>query len=582
MSVRISFPSRDTAKYIEGPTGFFTVPLGLSESPPGSGLYDVPSYLVETFSGSGVYEIPLDYIGTASHFLSNVKNFSVQEDATPVEPSSSFGGVGRITFNIEETDDSPLLLGEVTLADGSKGKTSGSIVGVSSTDGDLSITADSAIGLFNTDRIVPPYVGTLGGAIQYYADLVGITNDVVVDLSVSSRSVTYPGWTGNVWVKIKELFVKEQVEMALVFDRVYVRSLRQLVATLQRSTTLSWSNENTNAARAIDINYYNHSYGTQCEIYPPTDSEPTIYQVDASETVVITQQLNASIISLNQPVVQNWVGDTSYAGTTGVYSVVGNDGLPITAAQWTAQGGSVTVTVMDDPSILEITIRGANMPDYAPYRIAMSSGSGNYYNSLHITATAVIWDKRTLRIPTGATNVTTSDEVGPVIDNPFINTLSEAYSLGMKAAQANAGLNYIISGTALDINRTGTGQELVAATIADFNLTYVPGTTIATFNTVWSGQDIAALNTYFQDQVNALFENQLFGNAPGARILRSDANFRVNSATTGESTVQFSASLDTLLDDFSDKWTGETIADFNAQFIGYTCKDFSIMPLRRN
>jgi len=172
--------------------------------------------------------------------------------------------------------------------------------------------------------------------------------------------------------------------------------------------------------------------------------------------------------------------------------------------------------------------------------------------------------------------------VGATIDNPFIRTLSDAYSLGMKAAQANAGLNYTISGTALDINRAGSGRELIAATIADFNLAYVSGTTIATFNAEWSGQDIAALNVYFQDQVDVLFENQLFGNATGARILRPDANFRVTSATSNEASVQFNASLDTLVEDFNSIWTSGTIADFNAQFVGYTCRDFSIVPLRRN
>ena len=511
----------------------------------------------------------------------NIKNFSVQEDATPIEPSSSFGGVGRITFDVKEFEDSKLLIGEVTLVDGTRGKTSGAVRSVSGPDGNVSVVADSTIGLFNTDRVVQPYVGTLSGAIQYYCDLVGIENDVVTESSIASRPAVYPGWNGNVWVGIKQLLSKEQVEMALVFDRIYVRPLRQLTAVLDRAISLGWDVDNQTAARAVEIYYYNHDYGTQREIYPLTDDEPSIYQVDANETIAITQQLNASVISINQPVVQDWVDNASYAGTTGVYSVVGSDGLPITAAQWVAQGGSVTVEVTDNPSIIEITLKGANMPDYSPYRIAMSSGSGNYYNSLHITATAVTWDKKVLQLKTGATNVTTSDEIGVTVDNPFIDTRKQAYSLGMRTAGAYSGLTSKVTGTALDINRAGEGRDLIQATISDFNLFYEAGTTIDEFNDEWLGQTFVEFNSFFQDQIDELFENQLFGNAPGARVIQSDAAYRIETATTGVSSIDFTATLDTMFEDFNSTWDGSTIADFNDQFVGYTCKDFSIIPLRK-
>lgn len=514
--------------------------------------------------------------------LHNITNFSVQEDATPIDPSSSFGGVGQITFDTLEDEDSRRLIGDLTLVDGSRGKTSGSVKSISGNDGSLSIVADSILGLFNVDRTVPPYHGTLSGAINYYCDFVGIPNGVTVDSEIASRAVVYPGWKGNVWVGIKQILAKEQVEMALVFDRIHVRPLRRLVAHLDRSTTESFSIEGSNAARSIDISYYNHEYGTQKEVYPPTLDDATIFQVDAGETIVFQEQLNASLFSVNQPVVQDWVDDDRYDGTNGVYSVVGNDGLPITAAQWLAQGGSVSVAITDDPSIIEVTVRGANMPDYAPYRIAMSSGSGNYYNSLHITGEAIVMSEETVNIKTGVTNVSSSDEVGVVVKNPFIRTREEAYSLGMIVAGAYAGLNYTVSGTALDLNRGEGSRDVIQATIADFNLAVDSGTTIATFNAEWSGQDIAAFNVYWQEQVDALFGNQLFGNAIGARVLGDKANFRITTATTKPDVIDYTASLDTLIDDFNNKWPTGAIADFNAVFAGYTCKDFSIEPLRRD
>lgn len=514
--------------------------------------------------------------------LRNITNFSVQEDATPIDPSSSFGGVGQIVFDTLEDNDSRRLIGNVTLVDGSRGKTSGFVKSISGDNGMLSVTADSILGLFNVDRTVPPYQGTLSGAINYYCDLVGIPNGVTVDSTISSRSVIYPGWKGNVWVGIKQILAKEQVEMALVFDRIYVRPLRKLIAYLDRSTTRSFSIDGSNAARSIDISYYNHEYGEQKEVYPLSLDDATIFQVDSGETIVFQERLNASLFSVNQPSVQDWVDDDRYDGTNGVYSVVGNDGLPITAAQWTAQGGSVSVSITDDPSIIEVTVRGASMPDYAPYRIAMSSGSGNYYNSLHITGEAVVTTEQTVNIKTGVTNVSSSDEVGVVVRNPFIQTRAQAYSLGMIVAGAYAGLNYTISGTALDLNRDEGSRDVIQATVADFNLAVDAGTTISEFNTEWSGQDIADFNLYWQEQVDVLFGNQLFGNAIGARVLDKHANFRIITATTKVDVIDYTASLDNIVSDFNSRWSEtETIADFNSEFSGYTCKDFSIEPLRR-
>lgn len=578
MGVEIILPGGATNKFVEGPKGYFTVPVGVIETPPGSGLYDIPGYLIP--SGDGLYEIPADMLGSPVEPISNIVSFSVQEDATPIEPGNTFGGVGQINVVIDDFRDAPRLIGGIVLADGTRGKTSGTVRSMNAPDGVLTITADSVLGRFNTERTARPLNTTLGNAIQYYCDLVGIENDVIVDTSLASRPVVYPGWVGNAWVYMKNLLSKEQVEMALVFNRIYVRPLRQLVANLDKQSSTGWSLDNSVAAKNIEIYYYNHVYGGQQEIYPVAGQEPSMYTVNAGETVTFTQQLNASMLSVNQPVAVDFVNNTSYAGTDGVYAVSGNDGLPIPAAQWIAQGGSVVVSLTDDPSVIDVTITGASMTNYAPYRIAMTSGSSNYYNSLHITGTGVVWDKKLLTLPTGCTE--TSVDVGTTVDNPHVSTLSQAYSLGGKTAQAYAGINYRLSGTAFDINRNGQGRNVIQATISDFNNEVPAGTTIATFNLEWSGNTIADFNEYWQNQVDLIWPNQLFGNAPGARVLTDDVNFRVISATTTESAVQFEANLDTLVSDFSEVWNGETIADFNASLVGSTLKDFSVAPLRRN
>jgi hypothetical protein len=578
MSVSIYFPALASNKYVEGPDGYYTYPAA-PENPEGSGLLDIPDYLDTT--DDMLYSIPPFMLSQGTQANGNLTQFSVQEDATPIEPGSTFGGVGQIIVGLDDFPDSTRLIGEVVLTDGSRGKTSGMVKSISATDGNLTLTADSALGLFNTERTAQPFTGTLRAAVQYYCDLVGITNDVIVDAAVANRTVVYPGWVGNVWVHIKQMLSTEQVEIALVFNRIYVRPLRQIIANQDKMSSSGKSLDNSNSAKKIEIYYYNHVYGSNIEVYPLTTEEPNTYVVGAGETVVFTQKLNATLSFVNQPTVVNFVNDESYAGTDGVYSVTGSDDKPVTAEQWLAQGGSLSVRITDDPSVIEVTITGASMTDYAPYRISMSAGGGSDYNSLHITGTGVVWDKRLVTLRTGATNTTTSTEVGVTVDNIYVSSLAQAYSLGTKTAQAYAGVNYTRTGTAYDLNRRGEGRDLIQATVEDFNLAYEAGMTVAEFNVEWAGQTVADFNEYWQTQVDLLWENQLFGNAPGARLLTSDANFRIVSATTTESSVQYSAVLDTMVTDFNTAWTGETVSDFNAQWAGLTAKDFSVSPLRR-
>lgn len=510
----------------------------------------------------------------------NIESFSVQEDATPIEPSDTFGGVGQIVIGLDDYPDAVKNIGGLVLSAGSRGKTSGHITNLSADNGKLNVTATSALVLYNVRRIAQPYQGTLQGYINYLSNLVGITSSIAVDSSIASRPVVCPGWNDIVWVKLKEFLVWQSVEIALVFDVIHVRPLRTIVADTATSTQAGWNIDNAEGALSVEIKYYPKSWQTQGEVYPLTTEEPQIIVAEAGETIEIVQELNASLTSVNQPVVQDWVDNQTYENTNGVYSVSGNDGLPITAAQWTAQGGSVSVRLGETPSQIIVTVVGADMPDYAPYRIAMSAGSNSFYNSLHITGTGVVWTEETLTITTGAGSDTINDEVYGPIESKYITTLTDAYNLGMRAAQAHTGVNYTINGSAVLLNRPSDNAELVAPTIADFNAYEGMGMQIATFNVEWAGQTFADFNDYFDSMVDDIWENQLFGNAPGSRIIQDDAAFRVITAVTTESSIQFTAKMDTMFADFNTSMDSMTIADFNVIHAGETFRQFNTVPLR--
>lgn len=192
----------------------------------------------------------------------------------------------------------------------------------------------------------------------------------------------------------------------------------------------------------VEVNWYEGGRRDETEMFPlDTDPRPSPLTVDASATEVFDIPINGWVVTVNQPQAVDWVeaDPHHYDGTNGVYSIAGNDGRPVTAAQWLGQGGSVSVDRHPtDPKQIRVTVRGASEPRLAPYSLAMTSGE--LYNSLRVTGDFVLGNPRTLRIPTGSSpSLLTGAEEPIVIDNPAVQTLDQAYQLGTRAAEQYVG-----------------------------------------------------------------------------------------------------------------------------------------------
>lgn len=527
-------------------------------------------------------------LGGSSFFqgsVAEVMDFSSTEDATTIDPSNYNGGFGQVTVTARPVPDTKMALGKtVMLSDSDKGKTTGIVRQVSVTDKVVTFTGDSVLGLFNTYHTIGPQVGTLEEAINAYCDLVGITNLVEVHESLADLPVQFPGFQGNVWDNIKRIMAAWQIELALVYDKIVVRPLRQVQANLDRNTTITENVNAQSASKYVEIHYYPTETIFLGEVYPVAGEEPNILQVDAGETREFTMALKSSITTLNQPVYQDFVEDRSYEGTVGVYTVAANDGLPVTYSRWQAMGGALSVRFGENSSTLIVTVTGASDVELAPYRVAMTSGSGNFYNALHITGNGVRWTDEMITLSTGASSEVTGEEVGATVTNPFIQTLAQAYTAGLRASGTYAGPVYQVSGSALNINRAGGNRDEIRATFNDYNVWWAanhPGEMeFADFNAAWNGYDFAQFNAFWDARMASLFTNQAFGNAVGARVRLDDAFFRIDSATITPRDISYSASLDTLIDDYNEVNVGQTFEDFNFDRVGYTFSDFAITPLR--
>ena len=516
--------------------------------------------------------------------VTNASGYSVTEDATPVDPSDTTGGVGQFTVAMEEDANSKTLTDKtVQLIDGSQGSTTGTARNPSSINGALSLTVDSRMAALAVQRTAQPYVGTLEGAFRYYLGLVGITSDIVIDATIAARSVAVPGWTGNVWDQMKMLCVAERVETSLVSDNIILRPFRGRVAENYRDGSRQWTIDSSQMARSVEINYYQNEHKVNSLAYPPGgwNEDVQVYTLNAGETQEFDLPIKASLSSVQQPTCVSSVD--RYHVSSSVYSVTGSgegSDLPVPPAQWIAGGGSVKVAIGEDTRSLLVTITASSETRYAPYRIAMTAGPSDNYSSLRIVGTGVFSDQQTLILNANVNPDKVTQEVGATIDNPNISTLEQAYDLGPHVLRRFGVPRHAITVTTSGINRIGETGNYRYPKIAEFNAAYV-GKKIADLTAEYSGRNIAAFNSFWKSTVADLFENQAFGNVAGARVPSDDAQFRIRTATIAPGSVTYTAESDTIVKDLTEGWVGAKIADFTAQWAGKTIADFRVRPLKK-
>jgi hypothetical protein len=520
---------------------------------------------------------------------SNLESYSVQEDSTPLSPADSSGGTGTVTITVTEDPSSNgsilLLNDDLVLEDSVKGTTSGRINSVGGRDGVATFSGDSRLGVLNATRYVPAYKGDLDGAVRAILALAEITSGIVVDPAIASLPVAFKGGTYQLWKLLCDLCSAHGlVEISLVSNNVVVRPVRTRIASLDRTSNEEWSVQNAELAQYVEVNYYNYEEVEDDLVYPYGGWNPDvrIISVEAGDTVTINipvDEVNVSLTELEQPVVQDTV-PREYVGPISVYSVSGNDGLPIPAAQWTAQGGALSVAIGEDGQSIDVTVTGANEPEYAPYSIAVASGPGDYYSTLRLIGSGLAFRKETLRVPTGAPAEKTAQEVGPTIDNPWVDTRMDAYSAALRAAGQYASPTQRFTFDATLINRSSDSGSYVYPTFADFNAQFA-GDDFGDFDTEWGGQTFDQFRQYMFLQVQDNFENQVFGNVSGARVLFRDAWYRIRTTGITQDGIQgATAERDTVFSDFNERYDGLTFGDWDAIFDGLKFEDYAVIPLK--
>ena len=523
-----------------------------------------------------------------------VLEFSVQEASTPLSAGDSSGQVGSISFSIPKPDEfvqpsNPInvyglmhLIGEeVRLTDTFKGYTLGTIQSAQfSLDSSvIQISALSRLFDLNIYNIsVEPFSGFLNDAFEYYLSLASIDSGFLVvdteERQLSTEVVSFPGWQGELWYNLKQMAAAIDCDISLVSGLIVLRPIRSHVATRGRDISRSLNLDSGNFARFIEVYQYNNVSVTDEIIYPTGgwNSAVEIISVPAGGLVEKDLELSASVSSIVQPSMETFIGP--YDNSQSAYTIIGDDGLPISPELWTNSGGSVSVSINPDSKSLKLIIIAPsglaknNGELINSFSIGLTDDSGSArYSTLRILGTGVVYNKEVKRFPTGVPASQASSEVGITIDNPFLSTVDDVNRTGIRTIRKYNGSLYTLSGSVVSVNSLGDSGIITGYDYAYFAAQY-PGDTYEDIETALEDKTYFDVVQELNEGITDSLSNQVFGNVAGARIWDSTSRrwYRIRSSTLDYNSISFTAEDDLMHEDiYNELFEGndyETVYDW--------------------
>lgn len=507
---------------------------------------------------------------------SNIIAYSYSEQSTPHMIGDDSGGVGDISVSVVDFRNDGIILykDSITLFDSFYGSITGRIDSLTSTNGLLDLTGRSRLSFLNIPGVVAPGETTIRGLFTSIFNAANLTTDIAFGRPIPNDPIVTPGWEGDLWVFAKQACATYGVEISLINNTIYVQPIRQRELGIENISTESYSLTDVNLAQSFNVAYYNYTDEEGTLVYPRGGWTPeaTVYQVEAGETIVIDIPVEGYITSILQPVAQNTV-PKNYFGGSSVYSVSGNDNLPVAAAFWNDFGGSMVADLINNGTTIQLTVTGPNYTPLSPYSFSVSDGSTSY-STIRLIGDGVFYNRKLLNIKTGLTPDIAPQEIGQEVDNLFVDTLEQALDVGVKTRSLYALPRHTIdlSGSSF-VKKNFT--EYNYFTLDDGEIGQLDGTGILGFvspeiniplyqsfeeynNGLTAGYLFSEFNVdfaeaNFDDFANTTAEtrSQSFGAVSGSRVRYYDAMFRVRSTDTSQGGINITAEFDTLFSDFN-------------------------------
>ena len=534
----------------------------------------------------------------------NIVSFQYTEDSTPSTPGDESGAVGELSVTVLDTDNRGILLygDEFRFRDANYGSLTGTVSGVDANDNVLSVSALSRLNRLNVEATFGPEVTNVRGVFRKIFDTAGILGDIIYSPDVPSAMVNLPGFTGNLWTFMKQVCSVFQVEVSLLSNVIFVRPIRSREIFLESIERVGYRVAESDRSEKFDVAYYNYEFLTDALAYPKGGWTPDVqvYSVGAGETVVFDLPIDAYLTSVKQPTVQDVVAK-DYSGPDSVYSVSGNDGLPIPAAFWSDFGGTMRFDLKENGTVIEVTVTAPDVEQFAPYTIGVSDGA-TQYSTLRIVGTGMFFDRQVHTVMTGLESSLALRPEGEEVDIAVVDTFIDAVKTGILAKRRQALPNQSIE---------ATGRQLFRRTVQDFPYFFLddpnegvldqnvlafaeqPGVTrFLTFDEynqlvptdyLFSDFNDSYFGVTFDDFAESVSDilNQTIGVVAGARVRFEDAYYRVRSATYTPENVRIGADFDTIFADVTAQFgVLTTFDDFNEITVGLTFDDYALVPLR--
>jgi hypothetical protein len=539
---------------------------------------------------------------------SNVIGYSYTEGSTPLIPGDESGAIGEISIDVLDRNNASILVykDEFLLRDRAQGSVVGVVENASSSNKVITMGGRSALAFLNVERTIEAQEGSIEDVITYIFGEVGITGagSIVYDAALPSTTIYTPGYEGDLWVYVKRLASAYEFEVTVIENVIVVRPSRQRVVDATNIVDENWQIQDIELAQEFDIAYYNYQSESDFLVYPKGGWEPevTVYQVEANDTVEFEVELEFYLTSVKQPVAQEFV-DKDYSGPNSVYSISGNDNLPVSAELWNDFGGDMSFEILGPGNRLKITITGPDFPELSPYSISVSDGSTSY-STLRVIGTGMNFSRELHTSKTGLSPSDTPNLKGAEIDNPVINTLEDAKRAALFARRLYALPRQTFSTSARTFPRIeGSIPPFFYPTFAEYNSNLNAQYSFNNFNSDYGGITFDQFTTQILNSVP-----QGFGEVSGARVQLGDAFYRVRNVTINPDTIAIDTEYDTLFDDLvavfrtpqwkdlPASWGGmdelwanvvtldsvqKKFQDFNETFEGLNFKDYALLPLRQ-
>jgi hypothetical protein len=180
--------------------------------------------------------------------------WSIEEDATPVNPTDSSAGTGVISLNAKSTPTSKFIIdNQITVTHDDLGDIDGVITNSSVQGVGVSFSVSTLLSLLVVTKVAPP-IGplNLSTIIQSYVALCSDQITVVYEASNDPIRI-YGGWSGEVWYYLKQLAAINQIQFSFSDSNLIVTDLGSTIYELDDSTAVTFSTDRASTGRSINI-----------------------------------------------------------------------------------------------------------------------------------------------------------------------------------------------------------------------------------------------------------------------------------------------------------------------------------------